>query len=561
MKRWALLLPLVLVVLFGLAANAQAVDNDSAVTADNFEVMLLVDTSASMRQNDAIAKARDAATQFGAQMPPNVRIGLVSFGDNVNVVTAPITDRAVLNDGIAGLEAAGSTHLHDALIVTAQSFTPAGAHKAIVLLSDGGDEGSTSTLDDALTALSGIHVEAISLTTPKTDNDALARIGTISSADDPTQLPVAFGRVADLLTKIVAPTTVPAPAPTAAAPTTIPATVAPRTTVAPPATTELTFSPGTAPEEPKSQTEVGLVASGVLVFLALAAIVLLAWPRVKVSKQRLGIVMPKHSLTDTSKRATSAIEELLAKRGRKGALTDVLARAGLSIQPGEFLLILLLVAVVVALLGFVIAGPLLALGLALIVGLAFRWFVNFKVRRRQAAFAEQLPDVLQLLISSLRSGYGLSQALDSVAEEAEEPARSQFSHALVEVRLGREIGDALRVVAKNMDSQDLEWAVAAIDIQHETGGNLAETLQNVATTIRERQKMRRQVRSLTAEGRLSAKILTALPLTLSLWMALVHPGYFSDMASSSGGVFALVTGGILLILGNLWIKKMVSIKM
>ena len=113
--------------------------------------------------------------------------------------------------------------------------------------------------------------------------------------------------------------------------------------------------------------------------------------------------------------------------------------------------------------------------------------------KRQAAFADQLPDVLQLVTTALRSGYGLTQALDSVAEEAEEPARSEFAHVLVESRLGRDLSEAMRALAQRMESEDLEWVVAAIDINRDTGGNLSEILNTVSATIRERQRMARQV--------------------------------------------------------------------
>ena len=144
--------------------------------------------------------------------------------------------------------------------------------------------------------------------------------------------------------------------------------------------------------------------------------------------------------------------------------------------------------------------------------------------KRQAAFADQLPDVLQLVTTALRSGYGLTQALDSVAEEAEEPARSEFAHVLVEARLGRDLSEAMRALAQRMESEDLEWVVAAIDINRDTGGNLSEILNTVSATIRERQRMARQVRTLTAEGRLSARILTVLPLADGLLAVAGQPG-------------------------------------
>jgi tight adherence protein B len=153
-----------------------------------------------------------------------------------------------------------------------------------------------------------------------------------------------------------------------------------------------------------------------------------------------------------------------------------------------------------------------------------------------------LPDVLQLVTTALRSGYGITQALESVAEEAEEPARSEFAHVLVESRLGRDLSDSMRALAQRMESKDLEWVVSAIDINRETGGNLSEVLNTVSTTIRERGRMARHVRTLTAEGRLSARILIALPMVMLAWQWRVNPDNF-ELLTYGVGLIALVIAG------------------
>ena len=165
--------------------------------------------------------------------------------------------------------------------------------------------------------------------------------------------------------------------------------------------------------------------------------------------------------------------------------------------------------------------------------------------------------MLQLVTTALRSGFGITQALESVAEEAEEPARSEFAHVLVEARLGRDLSDSMRVLAQRMESQDLEWVVAAIDINRETGGNLSEILHQVGTTIRERGRMTRHVRTLTAEGRLSARILTGLPLVMLLWQWRVNPDNFA-LLTEGVGLIALGIAGILILLGGLWVHKVVN---
>ena len=122
----------------------------------------------------------------------------------------------------------------------------------------------------------------------------------------------------------------------------------------------------------------------------------------------------------------------------------------------------------------------------MIVCLAVSVYVGSAKAKRQAAFADQLPDVLQLVTTALRSGYGITHAIESVSEEAEEPARSEFGHVLLEVRMGRDLSDSMRVLAERMQSKDLGWVVSAIEINRGPGGNLSEILQTVSTTIRAR---------------------------------------------------------------------------
>jgi tight adherence protein B len=226
-------------------------------------------------------------------------------------------------------------------------------------------------------------------------------------------------------------------------------------------------------------------------------------------------------------------------------------------RPGEFLGTVAVVALLAGFVGLLIGGPLLALIAIVVVCLAVKVYVSHAKAKRQAAFADQLPDVLQLLTTALRSGFGLMQALDSVAEEAEEPARAEFTHVLVESRLGRDLSDGMRALAHRMDSQDLEWVVAAIDINRETGGNLSEILHTVAATIRERQRMARQVRTLTAEGRLSARILTVLPFVMALWQWRVNKQNFT-LLTHGGGLVALIIAGVLVVLGTFWTRKIVN---
>ncbi len=172
---------------------------------------------------------------------------------------------------------------------------------------------------------------------------------------------------------------------------------------------------------------------------------------------------------------------------------------------------------------------------------------------------EQLPDVLTIMASSLRAGHSFLQALDTVAREIPAPANVEFQRLVAEIRLGRPAEDALEALADRVGSADFRWAVLAVNIQREVGGNLAEILDNVSDTLRERATMRRQIQVLTAEGRLSAWVLAILPFGIGIYMFAVNPDYISLLFTTQIGLFMLGTAAVLMVLGILWMRKIVDI--
>jgi tight adherence protein B len=163
------------------------------------------------------------------------------------------------------------------------------------------------------------------------------------------------------------------------------------------------------------------------------------------------------------------------------------------------------------------------------------------------------------MASSLRAGHSFIQALDTVAREIPQPAASEFQRVVSEIRLGRPTDDALEALAQRVGSDDFRWAVLAVNIQREVGGNLAEILDNVADTLRERATMRRQVRVLTSEGRLSAWVLACLPIAIATYMFAVNPEYISVLFSTRIGIIMLGSAVTLLAAGILWMRKIVDI--
>jgi tight adherence protein B len=186
--------------------------------------------------------------------------------------------------------------------------------------------------------------------------------------------------------------------------------------------------------------------------------------------------------------------------------------------------------------------------------------LKFLAGRRANAFERVLPDVLMLVSTSLRSGFGLAQALDAVGRDAAEPAAKEFSRALAEARIGTDISDALDHMATRMNSTSMRWAVMAIRIQREVGGNLADTLHTTASTLKERESIRRQVRALSAEGRLSAYILVAMPIGIFLFMMYANYEYISQLWLNPIGILMLIAGAVMMVVGIFWMRQVVKIE-
>jgi len=186
-------------------------------------------------------------------------------------------------------------------------------------------------------------------------------------------------------------------------------------------------------------------------------------------------------------------------------------------------------------------------------------YTKYKVKKRSQKLHGQLADILMILASSLRAGHGFFQALDLVAKEIGEPGSQEFGRVVAEVRLGRPVDEALNAMAERIGSDDFKWAVLGVNIQREVGGNLAEILDTIADTVRERDAVRRQVHVLSSEGRLSIGILASLPFFVSLYIAKVNPGYLNLLFSTRVGLIMVVTAVALLGVGIFWMRKIVNI--
>ena len=271
-------------------------------------------------------------------------------------------------------------------------------------------------------------------------------------------------------------------------------------------------------------------------------------------------------VTRATDRTVAAVD--VAFSGGRALFSEAeLELAGVRMETSAFLLVTFAGSVVAALLGVLLGlglGPVgsivLAVLFAVIGPVVAKIILRVRASLRRARFADQLDDTLQLIAGNLRAGYGLVQAIDGLARDAEPPTSEEFARVVNETRIGRDLGDALSGTADRMRSDDFMWASQAIAVNRETGGNLAEVLQHVASTIRERNQIRRQVKALSAEGRLSAIILIALPIVVFVAVLIVQPGYLSTFFQSPIGIGALILAVILMIVGSIWMMLTIRVK-
>ena len=269
------------------------------------------------------------------------------------------------------------------------------------------------------------------------------------------------------------------------------------------------------------------------------------------------------------KRAPSAAglaDRLLGDGARRADLEDRLELAGSTSTASGYLLRVVIVSAVALLVGVGVAAlrpsvlaAVFPVALVVFVVLGARFLLERRISRRRTQFADQLDDSLSLLASGLRAGHTLPRAMDAVAQEGESPTKEEFARILNQHRLGRDLGEAIALSAERLRSDDLAWVAQAVAIHREVGGNLSEVLDHVGETIRERGQVRRQVATLSAEGRMSANILIALPVLIAIVLAVISPSYLTVFVTTPLG-WALIAGSLVLfVIGVLWLRAVVKV--
>ncbi len=571
--------------------------------------MLVIDTSGSMGAS-GMATVRAGVAKFLSEAPSDVKVGVVSFASTSGIDVAPTTDRAKVSRAVNALRSNGETSLYKGVQDAVRGLGTKG-ERSIILLSDGGDtvaaaEGGDVRAENERQAALGaltkakVRAEVVSFNSGEANTAVLRQFaaaggGSVASASDRAAVSSAFSAAAVALNSQVR-LTITKPADVGGVQTLkVDGTASGQSFHN---TSELNLG-DTAPvvvpdndgplvvpdldETPAALASLTAVSPALLipavavVFIGVFVLaVAFAGPTFRSKRsERISAIddyglgrarTPQRQAANASAISESIVsmgEQLMEGRDSTTRTMELLVRADLPWRAGEWL-VLRLVAVVIG-----IAGGILLLGSFPVIGgllgvvlgaMAPPFVLRFLAKRRARKFESVLPDVMMLVATSLASGFSLLQALDSVAKDAAEPAAKEFSRALAEARIGADVSDALDKMAVRMDSHNMRWTTMAIRIQREVGGNLADTLRTTAATLREREMLRRQVRALSAEGRLSAYALVGLPIGLFFYSMWANYDYVSLLWTRTLGLIMLGAGIIAIGLGILWMRKLVKIE-
>ncbi len=299
-----------------------------------------------------------------------------------------------------------------------------------------------------------------------------------------------------------------------------------------------------------------------------AAIAVFFWSLDRVRKERVDTPATPRTPRATPRELVErllrpAADSLSLRRSVQGrpTLSEDLARAGLNISPPEYLLIRIGAVALGALIGLFRFGISIGPIVIAVVGFVIPPIVvNYLQRRRQNMFNEQLGGMLQLLSNSLKTGYAIDRAIETVATKSRPPVSTEFERVATEITLGTSVEDALSALLLRINSPDLEFIVTAILLHTRVGGNLAEVLDNISDTLRDRVQTKRDMSVLTAQSRASATIITGLPILLALGLYVFVPGYFAPMTSTFIGYILLGVAGLFILVGNILIRRMTALE-
>ena len=564
--------------------NGEPVDSLSVTTpgsAVGSAVVLAIDSSNSM-QGEPIAEAMRAARTFADRRSTNTPLGVVLFDGDVDVLLPPTTDQAAIDGALDGVPPlAEGTHIYDGLEAAREQLgTTQARSRSIVLLSDGTDVGSTISRDEAISRLQddGYRVFSVGLRSSTYDAAALQEIaeetnGAYAEAATASQLSELFDALGVRLANeyIVTYRSLEGPRENVQ--------VSVRVAGYPGITTDAYTTPAlsTNDGQPIVETTYDRIIESNLLMIGIVLIVvalflfvfgtILRMRRQAAFKRRMGeyVTLPAEAQA-RERRAEIAtlLSDHAGKPLRRSRLltgfTEDCELAEIRYTPMTLIFWGIAGGILLALVMALILGSTWALLFGFLGPIAVRMYVSNRVSRKRKAFAEQLPDNLDVLASALRAGHSLVGALAVVAEDAPEPSKTELRRVIADEQLGAPLEDAFEVCVRRMANRDLEQVAVVALLQREAGGNAAEVIEQVAANVRSRMDLRRLVKTLTAQGRMARWIVSLLPVVLFFLIFIINRDYLRPLWTETAGIVGLVLGGIMIIIGSLAIKKIVNIK-
>lgn len=577
---------IVMIVTGGVQASAQ----DARPSPGPVELVLVIDTSASMFGEPLDAAARAGRTCVSG-LPAGSSVAVIGYSTQPTVLHPLSAELVTVERSLTTLVAIGETATHDALIAASRQFpssadatqaTEAG-HRYVILLTDGNDTASQRSAGDAIAATSNVEARLwiVAVETGDADLGSLDELAELAAAplirtgpEDLVQHCASIaGEIVEEQRRIAA---------DRAAATDlveIPlGSAAEADGVADDAATEFPLPPpnlaatslAATSEQSAASARALWVGAGAVFFSMLTMFGLVLVPSHSAMVNRSINRRAERSVQDKAKRggflgriadSTSVlVESTMNRRGIGTSMNESLDAAGINLRPSEFVAATGGLAILVSVIGAAIANPPVFIAGAIGVPLAARQFIKIRSAKRTKLFQEQLVETLMLMSGSVRAGHGLMQSIGSVAEQASEPTSTEFSRVITEVRIGRDPIHALQAMAERVDSIDLTWTVRAMALNRELGGNLAEILDNISNTIRERNKIADQVRALSAEGKFSAYVLFGLPFGVVFAVRILNPDYIEPLFNTTKGYTVIGVSLTLMTVGAIWIRKMIKIE-
>lgn len=562
--------------------NGERVSSFSVIPAASaevgqFGVVPVIDSTLTMR-GPAIEHALAAARAFAERRNETQQLAVVTFNSKSTVLLPFTTSQPAIDEALESTpQLACCTPIYDAVDTAISLAENAGiSSSSVIVLSDGADTGSLASHEQVTARARKAHVRifSVGLRSPVFRPALLEQLaqdagGDYSEAASPGDLEPIFDQLGELLAneyllryRSQAP---------------------PRSNVQVAVTVEgvegygeaayTTPALATEPAGPFHRTFAErflrspggmIVVTGAAALLLMLGFALVLRPTARTLRRRMAefvsLAVPESSEESERRKTVLARAEKSFERTRWWArFQEELALAGIETPALTIVLAAAAGTLLATWILFSVGGLLIApAGLA--VPFLVRGLIRRKLERKRNLFADQLPDNLQVLASALRAGHSMVGALSVVVDDCPEPSRNEFRRVIADEQLGVPLDQALMVVAERMQSRDLEQVALVAALQRETGGNTAEVLDSVAETVRGRFELRRLVRTLTTQGRMSRWIVSLLPIALLILISSINPSYISPLFTHPAGRAALVLGAVMLVTGSLVIKKIVNIK-